>query len=138
MGENKCIFCKIANGEVPSSTVYEDDVFKVILDINPASAGHVLIISKQHYKNLLELPSDLAAKSIVLAKKLMIGITDILKCDGVNLVQNNEEAAGQTVFHFHVHIIPRYQDDKLRLNWTPGLLEEEIKVKMLTDIRNYM
>lgn len=138
MEEKKCIFCRIVNGEIPSLTVYEDDEFKVILDINPASAGHVLIIPKQHYKNLLELPDDLAAKSMVLAKKLMIGIKDILKCDGINLVQNNEAAAGQTVFHFHVHIIPRYHNDNLQLNWKPGELEEKIKDKMLTDIRKYV
>lgn len=138
MKEKNCIFCKIISGEIPSSIVYEDKDFKVILDVSPASTGHVLIIPKQHFINLLELPDDLAGKAMILAKKLMIGITDILKCDGVNLVQNNNEAAGQTVFHFHMHIIPRYKEDNLQLNWIPGVLDEIIKTKMMNELRKYI
>lgn len=118
MNEN-CIFCKIINGAIPSSTIYEDENFKVILDISPASKGHALILPKEHYANIYELPEELAAKAMVLAKKLAAHMTEKLGCDGFNLVQNNGEVAGQTVFHFHLHLIPRYAngDNKDVLTW---------------------
>ena len=92
MRDANCIFCKIIGGEIPSNTIYEDDEFKVILDASPASKGHALILPK--------------------AKKLAKHMTDVLKCDGFNIVQNNHEIAGQTVFHFHMHLIPRYKNAK--------------------------
>lgn len=118
MNEN-CIFCKIISGEIPSSTIYEDEEFKVILDISPASKGHALILPKEHYADIYELPEELAAKAMVLAKKLVTHMTEKLGCDGFNLVQNNGEVAGQTVFHFHLHLIPRYEhgDNKDVLTW---------------------
>ena len=111
MKEN-CIFCKIAEGQIPSATIYEDGDFKVILDIGPAAKGHALILVKEHYANIYELPEALAAKAMVLAKKLAIHMTEKLNCDGFNLLQNNGEVAGQTVFHFHLHLIPRYKNGK--------------------------
>ena len=108
--KDNCIFCKIIRGEIPSSTIFEDEDFKVILDINPAAKGHALILPKQHYVNLYELPEELAAKAMVLAKKLAAHMTERLECDGLNLLQNNGAVAGQTVFHFHLHLIPRYKD----------------------------
>lgn len=118
MSEN-CIFCKINAGEIPSSTIYEDEDFKVILDISPASKGHALILPKMHYANIYELPEELAGKAMKLAKKLATHMTEKLGCDGFNLVQNNGEVAGQTVFHFHMHLIPRYKDGKNKdlLTW---------------------
>ncbi len=118
MNEN-CVFCKIIGGEIPSATIYEDNNFKVILDISPAAKGHALILPKEHYANLYELPEELAAKAMVLAKKLAAHMTERLHCDGFNLVQNNGEVAGQTVFHFHLHLIPRYKDgdNKDLLTW---------------------
>ena len=107
MREENCIFCKIAAGEIPSATLYEDDDFRVILDVSPASKGHALILPKEHYRNLYELDDGLASKALVLAKKMIVRLKDVLGCDGYNIVQNNEEAAGQTVFHFHMHMIPR-------------------------------
>ena len=107
MKDENCIFCKIANGEIPAATLYEDDDFRVILDLGPASKGHALILPKEHYANLYELPDELAAKVIILAKKMITKLTGVLGCDGYNLVQNNGSAAGQTVFHFHLHMIPR-------------------------------
>ena len=107
---DNCIFCKIIDGKIPSATIYEDEDFKVILDIGPASKGHALILPKEHYANIYELPEELAAKVMVLAKKMASHMTEQLKCDGFNLVQNNGEVAGQTVFHFHLHLIPRYAD----------------------------
>ena len=106
-----CIFCKIANGEIPAATLYEDEDFRVILDLGPASKGHALILPKAHAANIYELPDEMAAKVMVLAKKMATAMTEALKCDGFNIVQNNGECAGQTVFHFHMHLIPRYASD---------------------------
>ena len=117
MRENDCIFCKIANGDIPSKVLYEDDEFKVILDLGPATRGHALILPKNHYKNLYELPDEVAVKVMILAKKMAALMTEKLGCDGFNLVQNNGEAAGQTVFHFHLHLIPRYKNDGQTLGW---------------------
>lgn len=119
MRDENCIFCKIANGDIPSKILYENDEFKVILDLGPATKGHALILPKNHYANLYELPDETASKVMLLAKKMAINMTEKLKCDGFNLVQNNGKAAGQTVFHFHLHLIPRYEDDGQTLGWKP-------------------
>lgn len=111
MKQDNCIFCKIIAGEIPSHTLYEDEQFKVILDVGPATKGHALILPKEHYANLYELPEEAAMDAMKLAKKMVKLMTDKLGCDGFNLVQNNGEVAGQTVFHFHMHLIPRYKDD---------------------------
>jgi histidine triad (HIT) family protein len=120
MKDNNCIFCKIANGEIPSRTLYEDDDFRVIMDLNPATKGHALILPKEHYKNLYEISDDIAAKVLPLAKKMAIRMTDKLGAEGFNLVQNNNEIAGQSVFHFHMHLIPRYSDDNQNLVMKPN------------------
>ena len=112
MKDCNCIFCKIANGEIPSSTVYEDEDFRVILDLGPASKGHALILPKEHFKDVTELDPKIAAKVLPLGAKLGTAMKKSLGCAGFNLVQNNGEAAGQTVFHFHMHLIPRYQSAK--------------------------
>ena len=112
MKDNNCIFCKLASGEIPTNTIYEDGKFRVILDAAPASKGHALIIPKEHFADLYEIDTQLAGDAMILAKKLAIHMTDKLKCDGFNLVQNNKEVAGQTVFHFHLHLIPRYNKMK--------------------------
>jgi len=120
MKDENCIFCKIANGEIPSKTLYEDEEFRAILDLGPAAAGHTLILPKNHYADLYELPDETAAHIMPLAKKMATQITKKLNCDGFNLVQNNGEIAGQTVFHFHMHLIPRYKDDGQKIGWKPG------------------
>lgn len=112
MKEQNCIFCKLANGEIPTNSIYEDEMFRVILDAAPAAKGHALILPKEHYADLYEIDADVAGEAMKLAKKLAIHMTEVLKCDGFNLVQNNKEVAGQTVFHFHLHLIPRYKDMK--------------------------
>ena len=124
--KDNCIFCKIIRGDIPSSTIFEDEDFKAILDINPAAKGHALILPKQHYANLYELPEELAAKAMVLAKKLAAHMTEKLDCDGLNLLQNNGAVAGQTVFHFHLHLIPRYKDGDNRdlLTWNQLTYQE--------------
>ena len=120
-----CIFCKIANGEIPSATLYEDDDFRVILDLGPATRGHSLILPKKHYESLFEMPEELAAKSICLAKKMLPKLKKALNCDGIQLVQNNGEAAGQTVFHYHLHLIPAYKGEGAGAKWNPGTLSDE-------------
>ena len=134
MKDDNCIFCKLANGEIPTATLYEDEDFRVILDASPASKGHALIIPKEHYANLYELDDDKAAKVMVLAKKMITKLTGILHCDGYNIVQNNNEAAGQTVFHFHLHMIPRYKGDEVGLGWKMGELTEEDKQDILSKL----
>ncbi len=129
-----CIFCKLANGEIPTATLYEDDDFRVILDQGPATKGHALILPKKHYANLYELPEELAARAMVLAKRMAGAMTEALNCDGFNLVQNNGEAAGQTVFHFHMHLIPRYHNDQAGITWIPGKLEDDVKEEILAAV----
>ena len=136
MRKDNCIFCKIIEGEIPSHVLYEDEQFKVILDVNPATRGHALILPKNHYANLYELPEENAADVMKLAKKMMETMTERLNCDGFNIVQNNGEAAGQTVFHFHMHLIPRYKNDGEILKYIagePGQEELERIKKTLTE-----
>lgn len=123
--DNDCIFCKIANGEIPSSTIYEDDMFRVILDLSPATKGHALIIQKNHMANIFEMDESTAGKAFVLASRIAKAMKEALHCDGLNIVQNNGEIAGQTVFHFHMHIIPRYEGDNQNINWVPGTSEAD-------------
>lgn len=120
ISQDNCIFCKIIAGEIPSHVLYEDEKFKVILDVGPATKGHALILPKDHYANLYELPEDMAGEAIKLAKKMMIRMTDKLHCDGFNIIQNNGTVAGQTVFHFHMHLIPRYKNDGEILKYIAG------------------
>ena len=134
MRDDNCIFCKLANGDIPTATLYEDEDFRVILDASPASKGHALILPKQHYADLYELDDEIAAKALVLSKKMVKKLTPILGCDGYNIVQNNKEAAGLTVFHFHMHLIPRYKGDKVGLGWKMGQLDEEQKNEILSRI----
>ncbi len=116
---DNCIFCKIASGEIPSNTLYEDEGFRVILDNGPATKGHALVLPKEHYANLFEIPEDVLARAAIVAKKVAGTMKEKLSCDGLNLVQNNGETAGQTVMHFHLHIIPRYKDDGQSILWKP-------------------
>ena len=119
MKKDDCIFCKLANGEIPTNTIYEDNDFRVFLDAAPATCGHCLIVPKEHFDNLEELSDDVASKVFPLARKMMKLLKDKLGWDGFNVVQNNGEVAGQTVFHFHTHLIPRYKDDGQNLNMIP-------------------
>ncbi len=120
MKDNNCIFCKIANGEIPSRSIYEDESFRVILDNGPATKGHALVLPKEHYADLFEMPEELASNAMKVAKKVAAIQKERLRADGLNLVQNNGAAAGQTVSHFHIHLIPRYEDDGQTIGWKPG------------------
>ena len=131
MRDDNCIFCKIANGEIPSATLYEDEDFRVILDLGPATKGHALILPKNHFANLFEIPEDMDVKAFILAKKIAKKMKDVFGCDGVNIVQNNGVAAGQTVFHFHIHLIPRYEGDHAGVTWKTGTLTDEEREEIL-------
>ena len=123
--KDDCIFCKLANGVFPTNSIYEDDQFNVILDAGPATKGHALILPKKHAANLMELDEDTAAAAMKLAKKLAPVLIEKLGADGLNLVQNNGEVAGQTVMHFHLHLIPRYANDVQKIGWVPGSPSQE-------------
>lgn len=135
MKDCNCIFCKIANGEIPSATLYEDEEFRVILDLGPATKGHALILPKEHYANLYEIPEETAGKSIILAKKMVTRMKKALNCDGFNVLQNNEEPAGQTVFHYHMHLIPRYEGDNAFPMWNAGELTDEVRDEVLKKVK---
>ena len=134
MRDENCIFCKIANGEIPSATLYEDEEFRVILDLGPATKGHALILPKEHYANLYEIDEEVAGRAFKLAKKMVTELTEVLGCDGYNVVQNNGEAAGQTVFHFHMHLVPRYKNDNVKIGWKLGKLTDNVKEEILNKI----
>ena len=125
MKDANCIFCKIANGVIPSQTLYEDETFRVILDLGPATKGHALILPKEHHANLYELPETPAGEVMKLAKRMAAIMTERLGCEGFNLVQNNGDLAGQTVFHFHMHLIPRYRADGQKIGWKPQEVSQE-------------
>lgn len=120
MKDGNCIFCKIANGEIPSATLFEDEGFRVILDLGPASKGHALILPKHHFKDLCEADPMATSKILPLAGKIGQAMKKELGASGFNVVQNNGASAGQTVFHLHVHVIPRYDDGPVMVSWVPG------------------
>lgn len=134
MKKEDCIFCKLSNGEIPTNALYEDDIVKVIFDLNPASKGHVLIIPKNHFDDIYSMDNATAAHVFQTAVKVSKAMKEALNCDGLNIVQNNGEAAGQTVFHFHMHLIPRYKDDQVGLGWKMGELTDADKEDILSRI----
>lgn len=136
MVKDDCIFCKLANGVFPTNTVYEDEDFRVFLDLSPATKGHSLIVPKNHCANLLDLDEVTGSKIMPLASKIAKKLKDKLGCEGLNLVQNNGELAGQTVFHFHMHVIPRYAGDSQSINWKPGTPDDGELEKILDTINS--
>lgn len=127
-----CIFCAIVEGKIPSSKVYEDEYVFAFMDIAPANPGHLLLIPKQHYRNIFDMPAEIGSKIMAAAIPLASAIREALNPDGLNLFQSNEAAGFQTVFHFHLHLIPRWEGDTLRLPWKPseGDIEEINKIAM--------
>lgn len=125
MRDENCIFCKIVAGEIPSRTLFEDEDFKVMLDVGPASKGHALIVPKSHYADIYELPGELAGEAMKLAKRMATHMTTVLNCDGFNILQNNGVEAGQTVFHYHMHLIPRYKGEKKMILWEADSFPDE-------------
>lgn len=135
MKNDSCIFCKIAGGDIPANTLYEDGDFRVIFDASPATLGHALILPKDHVENVFDIPEELQAKAYVLAKKVAAVLAEVFGADGVNILQNNNEAAGQSVFHFHIHVIPRYRGDQAMVSWKPGEPDSEALTAALEKIR---
>lgn len=129
-----CIFCKIINNEIPSYKVYEDENFLAFLDISQATKGHTLVVPKKHYANIFEMPEDSAIFSIV--TKLAKAIKEATNAEGVNILNNNGAAAGQTVEHFHIHIIPRYKDDKIVFSFPENKTSNEEFIELLNKIKN--
>ena len=138
MRKDDCIFCKIAAGQIPSATLYEDEDFRVILDLGPASRGHALILPKEHSDDLFSLPAETAAKVLPVAARVGAAMKKGLGCDGLNLVQNNGEAAGQTVHHFHVHLIPRYAGGPAMVAWEPGQSSDEERAAVCAAVREQL
>ena len=134
---NDCIFCKLANGVFETNTIYEDELVRVILDASPATYGHALVLPKEHYRNLFDLDEKYASHVLVVAKKIANVMKDVLGCTGLNIMQNNEAVAGQTVFHFHLHIIPRYDDDNLNLTFNdPAPIDAAIAKELCAKLSN--
>lgn len=131
--QDSCIFCKILKGEIPSFTIYEDELFKVILDRFPAAQGHMLIIPKLHHENIFDMPANVATSIYPLARKMSKVVKEVMGAEGINIVQNNGTAAGQAVFHFHLHIIPRYENDGVQINKTSN---GEITLEELEEVAN--
>ena len=123
MNEKDCIFCKIIKGEIPSEKIYEDDWSLAFLDINPVNAGHTLVVPKDHFENIYATPDETLARLSLVTKKVAVAIKNGLQADGVTVSMNNESAGGQVIFHTHFHIIPRYENDGLKL-WSQRKYEE--------------
>ena len=140
MKKDDCIFCKLANGDIPTNSLYEDDIVKVIFDAGPASDGHVLILPKNHYDDIYSMDEDTAAHIFKVATRIAKAYKQSLDYEGLNIVQNNGEAAGQTVFHFHMHLIPRYKNDgneeKLCWNHADLSAEEIAEICKTLDMRH--
>lgn len=132
----QCIFCKIAAGEIPSSTVYEDDYFKAILDLSPATKGHTIIIPKKHMKDITELEEEYASRILAVAAKIGMAMKNGLGCTGFNVVQNNGESAGQTVMHYHMHVIPRYDGGEEIVTWPQHETTDKDRDEIAKKIKN--
>jgi histidine triad (HIT) family protein len=130
-----CIFCKIVAGELPAERVQEDEHTIAFMDLNPWTRGHALVIPRRHSKNLYEVPDEDLSHTASAAKLLALRMRDRLGCDGVNLLNACEPAAWQTVFHFHIHVIPRYVDDPLRLPTHPVQATREDLRAVATELR---
>jgi histidine triad (HIT) family protein len=123
---SECVFCRIISGDIPSTRIYEDDEIVAFMDINPANPGHALVVPKRHFRNLFDIDEEMAAKVMRVATKIAKAVKKAINPDGVNLFQASEKAAFQTVFHFHMHVIPRWEEDGLVEPWEPkkGDIEE--------------
>ncbi len=117
MRDENCIFCKLANGDIPTNTVYKDEYVRAIMDAAPANKGHVIILPSEHSADIFSLDDKYVERAFSVAKKIGAALKKLTGCDGINILQNNGAAAGQTVFHFHVHVIPRYKNDRCNIGW---------------------
>lgn len=135
--DNNCIFCKIINNEIPSKKIYEDDDFLAMLDIAPATKGHVLIVPKEHAETMAELSDEKLSKILVLAKKIIDAMKKVHNFTDYNIIQNNGRLAGQTVGHYHMHLIPRYSVDEVSL-WSPHENDPSVTSDMAEQVRKLL
>ena len=135
MADDDCIFCKIVAGEIPAQKLDENEQAIAFMDINPWTRGHALVIPKEHTRNLLDAPREALASTIEMAQQVATRQRDRLDCDGVNLLSSAEPAAWQTVFHYHLHVIPRYEDDPLQLPGRPMEVEQDELAKVADELR---
>ena len=112
--DESCIFCKIVKKQLPSSIIYEDDLVMAFLDIRPVNEGHSLVIPKEHYADIFDVPSELLGKVHQVTKKVAIAVKQAVNADGISIIQQNGKAANQDIFHLHVHVIPRYPGEKIK------------------------
>ena len=133
-----CIFCAIVDGVIPAAKVYEDDQILAFMDINPANPGHLLVIPKRHYRNIFDIDVEMAGKIMRVGTRLASVVKTALNPDGLNLLQSSESAAFQTVFHFHLHLIPRWEDDSLVLPWQPQQGDINQIAEMADKIRQHI
>ena len=130
-----CVFCKIVNGQSPAYKVYEDDVCLAFLDINPVNKGHCLVIPKQHYEDFLITPDEISSHIIIVAKKVARAIKKANGAEGINFGVNNGSAAGQIVFHAHLHVMPRFSGDGLKLWKSREYQDDQEKQNMADKIK---
>ena len=121
-----CIFCRIVLKQTPSNIVYEDDVVMAFLDVDPVSEGHTLIIPKSHADDIFDIDENTLAQVVKLSKRISIKILSVLECEGINIIQNNKEAAGQIIRHYHMHIIPRWKNDGFRSLYAESPPEKDL------------
>ncbi len=138
MSEKQCVFCKIVRKEAPASIVYEDTDVLAFMDIRPVSEGHTLIIPKQHWIDVFDIPEELLASIYKITKKIAIAVKKVNKADGVSIVQQNGKAAGQDVFHLHIHVIPRFEGKKMPRFEELGVADRETIEKSAEKIRQQL
>ena len=139
MSQTECIFCRIINNHLPADIVYQNQTWLAFMDIKPVNLGHVLLVPKDHFRNLFDLPDDLLSQAGPLIKRLALAVKEATEADGVNIGWNNEAAAGQLVFHAHIHIMPRFSNDghkhwQGKTNLEPAdfkTMAEKIKAKLI-------
>lgn len=132
---DNCVFCRIARGELPASTVYEDDHVLVIMDIQSVNPGHMLVLVKAHHDNIYTLDAGLVAAAFGTAARMARAVKQAYGCEGVTLLQANEIAGAQTVFHFHIHVLPRWRDDGMALAWPAKNPSREALEEMALRVR---
>lgn len=130
----ECLFCKIVAGEIPSDKVYEDEYSYAFLDITPINPGHVLLVPKEHSRNILDVSGEVLRNMMPALKNLSLAVKNSMNSDGINIHQNNESIAGQVIFHLHFHIIPRYSSDNLKM-WHGKTVEEKSLKDMAEKIK---
>jgi histidine triad (HIT) family protein len=138
MSEKQCVFCKIVRKEAPASIVYEDEVVLAFMDIRPVSEGHTLIIPKQHWIDVFDIPEELLASTHKIAKKIALAVKEAAQADGVSIVQQNGKAAGQDIFHLHIHVIPRFEGKKMPRFEELGVADRETLEKSAEKVRRHL